>query len=211
MDKMTPPEAPEGADAAVVETSETSPSGTDAGGNDPGGNDPGGNDPGGNDPGAKRKPRAPRTRRISAWVLIVLASLLIPVSVISVWAIRTVTNTDQYVATMAPLARNQVIVDHLASKATDELFSTGIVKNKVTAVLPAKAKPIVAPIVSEVHTYVYGLALKVFESPKFGQLWDFLNRHTHDAVVDILTGKQSKLTQRLEKGGGIVVNLTPAI
>ncbi len=159
----------------------------------------------------KKVPRARRTRGITAWVLVVLASLLIPVSVISVWAIRTVTNTDQYVATMAPLARNQVIVDHLAQRATDELFSTHIVQNKVTAALPPKAKPIVAPIVSQVHNYVYGLALKVFESPKFGQLWDFLNRHTHDAVVDVLTGKQSKLTQKLEKGGGIVVNVTPAL
>ncbi len=144
-------------------------------------------------------------------MLIVLASLLIPVSVISVWAIRTVTNTDQYVATMAPLARNQVIVDHLAAKATDELFSTHIVQNKVTAALPKKAKPIVTPIVNQVHNYVYGLALKVFESPKFGQLWDTLNRHTHDAVIDVLTGKQSPLTQKLEKGGGIVVNVTPAL
>ena len=156
-------------------------------------------------------PRAPRTRRIVAWVLVVLASLLIPVSVISVWAIRTVTNTDQYVATMAPLARNQVIVEHLAQKATNELFSTHTVQTKVTAALPPKAKPIVTPIVAEVHSYVYGLALKVFESPKFGQLWDTLNRHTHDAVVDVLTGKQTPLTEKLEKGGGIVVNVTPAL
>jgi hypothetical protein len=156
-------------------------------------------------------PRAPRTRRITAWVLIVLASLLIPISVISVWAIRTVTNTDQYVATLAPLARNPVIVDHLAQKATDELFSTHIVQDKVTAALGPKAKPIITPIVAEVHTYVYGLALKVFESPKFGQLWDTLNRHTHDAVIDVLTGKKTPLAQKLEKGGGIVVNVTPAL
>jgi hypothetical protein len=163
-------------------------------------------------PETAKKGRGPRrARRISAWVLVVLASLLIPVSVISVWAIRTVTNTDQYVATLAPLARNQVIVDHLAQKATDELFSTGIVQKKVTAALPAKAKPIITPIVSEVHSYVYGLALKVFESPKFGQLWDTLNRHSHDAVIDVLTGKQSPLVKRLEKGGGIVVNATPAL
>ena len=159
----------------------------------------------------RSSPRAPRTRRIVTWVLVILASLLIPVAVISVWAIRTVTNTDQYVATMAPLARNQVIVEHLAQKATDELFSTHIVENKVTAVLPPKAKPIVTPIVAEVHTYVYGIALTVFESPKFGQLWDTLNRHTHDAVVDILTGKQTPITKKLEKGGGIVVNVTPAL
>jgi len=159
----------------------------------------------------KAGPRAPRARRISAWVLVVLASLLIPISVISVWAIRTVTNTDQYVATMAPLARNQVIVEHLATKATDALFSTHVVQNKVTAALPPAAKPIVTPIVNQVQNYVNGLALKFFESPKFGQLWDTLNRHTHDAVVDVLTGKQSPLTKKLEKGGGIVVNVTPAL
>ena len=150
-------------------------------------------------------------RRISAWVLIVLASILIPVSVISVWAIRTVTNTDQYVETMAPLARNPVIVDGLATRATDALFSTHVVQNKVTAALPAKAKPLVAPIVKEVHSYVYGLALKVFSSPKFGQLWDLLNRRSHNAVINILTGKQTPLQKKLAKGGQIALNLSPAL
>jgi hypothetical protein len=164
-----------------------------------------------NEADGQKRPSRHLPRRISAWVLVVLASLLIPISVISVWAIRTVTNTDQYVATMAPLARNQVIMDHLAAKATDALFSTHVVQKKVTAALPPKAKPIVTPIVNEVHSYVEGLALKFFESPKFGTLWDTLNRHTHDAVVDVLTGKQTRLTQKLEKGGGIVVNLTPAL
>jgi hypothetical protein len=158
-----------------------------------------------------RQPRARRTRGIIAWVLIVLASLLIPISVISAWAINTVTNTDQYVSTMAPLARNPVIINHLATKATDELFSSHVVQNKVKDVLPAKAKPIVQPIVSEVKTYVHGVAVQVLESPYFGKLFDQLNRHTHDAVVDILTGKQSALTKKLEKGGAIVLNLSPAL
>ena len=140
-------------------------------------------------------------RRISAWVLIVLASILIPVSVMSVWAISTVTDTDKYVETMAPLARNPVIVDGLATRATNALFSTHIVQNKVTAALPKTAKPLVAPIVNEVNSYVYGLAIKVFSSPKFGQLWDLLNRHSHAAVVNILTGKQTPLQKKLAKGG----------
>jgi hypothetical protein len=158
-----------------------------------------------------RRPRAARTRRVITWVLIVLASLLIPISVISAWAIHTVTNTDQYVETMAPLARNPVIVNHLAQKATDALFSTHAVQNKVTDVLPDKAKPIVQPIVTEVQNYVYNLALQFFESPKFGQLWDTLNRHTHQTVVDILTGKQTELTRSLNKAGQVVVNLSPAL
>jgi hypothetical protein len=158
-----------------------------------------------------RKPRAHKTRRITAWVLVVLASLLIPISVISVWAIRTVTNTDKYVETMAPLATNQVIVDHLATKATDKLFSTHVVQDKVTNALPPKAKPIVQPLVNQLHDYVHGVALKVFESPKFGQLWNTLNRHSHAAVIDVLTGKQTALTKKFEKGGQIVVNVTPAL
>jgi hypothetical protein len=160
--------------------------------------------------GAQRH-RMPRTRRIVTWVLIVLASLLIPIAVLAGWAITTITNTDQYVATMAPLARNPVVIDHLATKATDALFSSGEVRDKVTAALPAKAKPVVQPIVTQVHSYTYGLAVRVLESPKFGQLFDGLNRRSHNAVVDILTGKQSKLTQRLEKGGAIVLNLTPTL
>jgi hypothetical protein len=159
----------------------------------------------------KRPPRARRTRGVIAWVLIVLASLLIPISVLSAWAISTITNTDQYVATMAPLARNPVIVDHLATRATDALFSTHVVQNKVEGVLPEKAKPIVQPIVEQVQTYVHGIALQVLESEQFGRLWDGLNRRTHDAVVDILTGKQSALTKKLEKGGAIVLNLSPAL
>ncbi len=160
---------------------------------------------------AEKKPRAPRTRRIISWVLVVLASLLIPISVVSVWAIRTVTNTDQYVTTMAPLARNPVIINQLAEKATDALFSSHIVQNKVTGLLPAKAKPLVVPITSEVKSYAHGLALKFFESPAFGRLWDELNRHTHDAVVDVMEGKKGPLLERVEKNGAIVVNVVPAL
>ena len=160
---------------------------------------------------APRKPKARRARGIISWVLIVLASLLIPISVMSVWAIRTVTNTDQYVATMAPLARNQVIIDHLADTATDALFSSHIVQKKVTGLLPAKAKPLVIPITSEVKSYVHGLALKFFESPAFGKLWDGLNRHTHAAVIDVLEGKANPYLDKVQKGGAIAVNVAPAL
>ena len=161
------------------------------------------------DDAPKKRPRARRTRGIIAWVLVVLASLLIPISVISAWAITTVTNTDQYVATMAPLARNQVIINHLATKATDELFSTHAVQNKVTDLLPPKAKPIVQPIVTQVKSYVHGVALKVFQSEQFGRLFDALNRRTHQTVVDVLTGKQTKLTKLANDQ--VVLNLTPQL
>src|SRR6185437_5672925 len=158
----------------------------------------------------EKQPRARRTRGVIAWVLVDLASLLIPISVISAWAITTVTDTDQYVATMAPLARNPVVIDHLATKATDQLFSTHIVQNKVADLLPPKAKPIVQPITAQVKNYVHGLALQVFSSEQFGKLFDALNRRTHQTVTDILSGKQTKLTKALANGA-VVLNLTPQL
>jgi hypothetical protein len=111
---------------------------------------------------------------------------------------------------MATLARNQVIIDRLATKATDKLFSTHVVQNKVSDALPPKAQPIVQPIVTEVKSYVHGVALKVFESEQFGKLFDRLNRRTHQTVVDVLTGKQTKLTKALNNGQ-VVLNLAPQL
>jgi hypothetical protein len=118
-------------------------------------------------------------------VLIVLTSRLIPISVISVWAIRTVTDTNQYVATMSPLARNQIIEDDLATKATIKLMSPAV-QDEVRSALPANIKPLSQPVLSGVRTFVHEQSLRVFESPKFAGLWDSLNRRTHAAAVAIL-------------------------
>ncbi|MFZ0250517.1 MAG: hypothetical protein WAL61_11285 [Acidimicrobiales bacterium] len=167
--------------------------------------------PAGGNEGTAKTRRGHLPRRISAWVLVVLASILLPVSVICVWAINTVTSTDKYVETMAPLARNPVIQHGLATRATDALFSTHIVQNKVTQALPKSAKPLVAPLVTQLHSYVEGLALKVFESQKFALLWDGLNRHSHAAVINTLTGKQTPAQQKLAKAGQIAINVSPAL
>ena len=77
--------------------------------------------------------------------------------------------------------------------------------------LARQGEALVTPIVTEVQTYVEGLALKVFESPKFGKLWDTLNRHTHQVVIDVLTGKETPLRRSWGRAGAIVVNVSPAL
>ena len=161
--------------------------------------------------GRAKTRRGHMPRRISAWVLLVLAAILIPISVISVWAINTVTDTDKYVETMAPLATNPVIQQGLATRATDALFSTHIVQDKVTHALPKAAKPLVAPLMAQLKTYVQGYALKVFESPKFAKLWNTLNRHSHAAVINVLTGKQTPAQKKLATAGQIAINVSPAL
>ena len=75
-------------------------------------------------PGATRT----STHRRSGWwaaasaVLIVVACVLAPLSVASVWASSVLSNTDRYVETVAPMADDPAVQDALAAKVTSAVF-----------------------------------------------------------------------------------------
>ena len=87
---------------------------------------------------ARARPRLSRTRSITAWVLVVLVSVLFPLSVMTVWVVNTMTNTDRYVETLAPIASNPVVISHASVRITDELFSSINVDQKLASLLPPR-------------------------------------------------------------------------
>jgi hypothetical protein len=64
-----------------------------------------------------------RWRTVLASLLIVIACVLAPLSAIAVWTKNLVTNTDRYVRTVAPLAREPAIQHALADKITAQIFA----------------------------------------------------------------------------------------
>ena len=141
------------------------------------------------------------------WVLIVLAVVLVPVSVVTVWAVNTVTNTDHYVATLAPLARERVVTDYIALDATDQLFEKVHVQEKITNALPKKADFLAAPLTGTLQNFVQRQLTDLLRSPWFHNLWDTLNRRSHTAVINILSGK----TVPGQRANRVLVNLTPVL
>ena len=152
-------------------------------------------------------PRLRRTRAVITWVLIVLAVVLVPVSVVTVWAVNTVTNTDHYVATLGPLARERVVTDYIALDATDQLFEKVHVQEKITNALPKKADFLAAPLTGTLQNFVQRQLTDLLRSPWFHNLWDTLNRRSHTAVINILSGK----TVPGQRANRILVNLTPVL
>jgi hypothetical protein len=151
--------------------------------------------------------RLRRTRAVIAWVLVVLAVLLVPISVVTVWAVNTVTDTDHYVATLAPLARERVVTDYVAMDATNKLFEKVNVQQKLTKALPKQADFIAAPLTGTLHSFVQRQLTDLLRSTWFHDLWDNLNRKSHTAVVNILTGK----TVPGQRANRVLVNLTPVL
>jgi hypothetical protein len=157
---------------------------------------------------AVRRTGRQRWRTIVATLLIVLACLLAPLSVVAVWARNQVTNTDRYVATVAPLAEDPAIQNAIADQITAQVFTYIDVRgltNEVVDALAARGLPprladqlqaLTVPIASGVEGFTRTQVGKVVQSQAFADAWVQANRVAHDELVKALTG---------EGGGAITV------
>ena len=80
--------------------------------------------------------RLPRWRRITIWVLIVLAGLIGLVSALTVWAKRQALETDKWVATSSRLLEDDEIRGALSLYLVDQLYENVDVAAELQESLP---------------------------------------------------------------------------
>src|SRR5215510_12070597 len=80
---------------------------------------------------AAAPPRQPRWRRFLVGFLVFLSVLFVPLAGLSVWVRNLVLDTDRYVDTVAPLARNEAITNLVADRLTTRLFKEVDVEDEV--------------------------------------------------------------------------------
>ena len=150
-------------------------------------------------------PGGPRVRRVArrtaSVVLIVLACVLAPLCVVTVWVHDIALDTDRYVSTMAPLARDPDIraaavarisqavgvrVDgaEITSEIADWLTSQGLPSRAADAV-----KQLGPQLDSAVEDVAGRAASRFVDSDAFATVWTGANRAAHTAVVHALTGR----------------------
>ena len=139
------------------------------------------------------RPNVPRWRRVVVAVLVVLGCILAPLSVLSVWMRTTLLNTDEYVATVAPLAHDPAVQNAIADRVANTLVTGNTVEQQVVARLPEKAKFVAPKIEGAVASFVHDATLKVVQSDQFATLWKEANRRAHTQVVALLEGKGNTL------------------
>ena len=142
-----------------------------------------------------------RVRFSVAVAMVVVASLLVPVSILGVWLRNQVSNTDRYVETMAPLARDPAIQAAATNRITNTIFSSIDVEAEVKEVLPDRAQVLAAPISGGLETLVRNIVERVVTSDRFATLWDDANRIAHSQVVDVLEAEKAPR-------GAVVIDLS---
>jgi hypothetical protein len=146
----------------------------------------------------------PRWRRVLAVTLLVIGVVLVPISLSAVWVHNVLLNTDNYVATVGPLAGNPDLQHGVADRVTTALFANGNAQKRIAAALPNQAEVLAAPIATGLESATHAVALQLVQSNQFHTLWETVNRRAHGAVVHVLTGGGSRVST---KNGAVSVNL----
>src|SRR3954447_22799441 len=144
----------------------------------------------------------PRWRRIVAVVLIVVGVLLVPLSMSAIWVRRTLLDTDQYVATIGPLAGNSDIQHGLADRVTTALFADGRVEKKIADALPPRADVLAAPISGGLEGVANQAALRLFQSDRFETVWENVNRRAHTALGKVVSRGGARVSTQEGRGSG---------
>ena len=152
-------------------------------------------------PPASPRPRRQRWRSVVATLLIVTGCILAPLSVVAVWTKNLVTDTDRYVATVAPLARDPAIQNAVTNKITAEIFSyldVAALTNEAVDALSTRGLPprvttglhaLSGPLSDGVQSFVRTQVGNVVASDAFADAWVTANRSAHQALVAALTGQ----------------------
>ena len=127
-------------------------------------------------------------RWTGAIALLVIGLVLFGLAVPTVWIHRTIMNTDQWVATVGPLAQDAAIQNAVADKVNTELFARVDVESEVRSLLPTALAPIAAPVAAQIESYAGNLITGVVKSDQFSHVWTESMRVTQQAFVSGMQG-----------------------
>ncbi|MBB5788979.1 hypothetical protein [Jiangella mangrovi] len=186
----------------------------------PGGGPAGGS--AGGSAGTVAPPSGGRWRAVLAPILIALGCLLAIPATAAVWLDSVVTDTDRYVETVGPLARDpdieRAVTNRVTTRLMQEIDVPAVVQEASDLLASQGARPrltttlsdLAGPINGAVEGWVHDQVGTVIASDRFADLWTQANRAAHQAVVAALTGQNENGAVQVE-GNTVSLQLAPIV
>jgi hypothetical protein len=149
--------------------------------------------------------RGPINRFVFVFLMII-TTLFMTVSITAVWTNRTLTDTDNFVAAMAPLAEDPAIQETIANRTTERIIRALEPEEQFREALPDQLDLLAGPLAGGVETLVRRQAQSVVESDAFANLWEETIRASHTAVLAMIEGREG--TVSVDRGV-VSLNLAP--
>ena len=153
---------------------------------------------------APERPSRGRRNTVVAVLVLILACLLAPVSVVAVWAKSQVFDTDRYVETVAPLAEDPAVQAMVTTRITNEIFSRidvegltsdaiGALQSRLPDDVGQNLQALSGVMANGIQNAVRGQIGNLVASSAFANAWAEANRAAHDQLVATLSGQSSAL------------------
>ncbi|KIZ19487.1 hypothetical protein [Streptomyces natalensis] len=139
---------------------------------------------------AARLPEPPRRRpgrALGACALLLIGTLLLPLSLATVWARSELTDTDRYVATVAPLAANRAVQDAIVHDVTNGVMTHIRLDGLLRAIPRAERAALLKRFTRGLREFVGKQVRQVVTGRSFPAVWTGVHRTAHQALDDSLT------------------------
>jgi hypothetical protein len=156
--------------------------------------------------GPEAAPSAPtRRRRAAVWALIVTASLIGVLSVVSSWVNQQVLDNQSWRSASARLIQDPQVRSTLSTYLVDELYSNIDVGAELEQQLPNNLKALAGPVSAALRQPATEAVGRLLVSPRVQQLWVDASGTAHQKLVNVL---ENKTGSGIATGKGVVtVNL----
>jgi hypothetical protein len=133
-------------------------------------------------------------RKVLLVVLVPIASILVVLSVITLWAHRTLTDTQTWVETVSRILDDPAVVEQLSTDLAAQIGSVLRLEDRVAGALPEQASFLAAPIADAAKRLVQTKATEFLGSDAGQRAWTEANRIGHEQMLTALRGESQLLT-----------------
>jgi hypothetical protein len=151
-------------------------------------------------------------RRWLVGILVVLAVLSVLVTSVTLWAHGFLLNTDKWVATVAPIAKDPQVTHDLSVTLAQQGVDAINIQQRTQNALPSQLQPLADPIATAVQGWLQTFLQKNIETflntDTAYNLWVGVNRVAHEQVVNALQNKPGALSIN---NGEARLNLLPLL
>lgn len=153
--------------------------------------------------------RRARSRRALAGLLAVLAVLATTLALLTVWSVRTLSDSDLFVQRVAPILDQPEVDAAIGAAVADQLTAALGLEERLADRLPDELSGLSGPLTAAAQGYLADGITSLVESEPVQQAWEAALYAGHRLTIAILSGSDTAAVENTD--GVIVLDLTPLI
>jgi hypothetical protein len=146
-------------------------------------------------------PPLSRRRRLVVWALVVVASVIAVVSLLTTWVNRQMLDNHSWQKASEDLIQDPEVQSALSVYLVNQLYANVDVAGGLEQRLPKNLKPLAAPLSAALREPTTRSVNRLLTAPRVQQLWVNASVLAHDKLVNVL---ENKTGHGISTGDGVV-------